>query len=68
MESRGRTLTRDDFHTDEQYQAYKASKEAAPKAAFQFGVKVGFCDSSQNLASALHLETLCTKEFMTCQC
>jgi hypothetical protein len=40
MESRGRTLQREDFHTDEQYQAYKASKEAAPKAAFQFGVKV----------------------------
>lgn len=40
MESRGRTLNRDDFHTEEQYQAYKSSKEAAPKAAFQFGVKV----------------------------
>ena len=40
MESRGRTLNREDFHTEEQFQAYKASKEAAPKAAFQFGVKV----------------------------
>jgi hypothetical protein len=40
MESRGRTLNREDFHTDEQYQAYKLAKEAAPKAAFQFGVKV----------------------------
>jgi hypothetical protein len=40
MESRARALNRADFETDEQFQAYKASREAAPKAAFQFGVKV----------------------------
>lgn len=40
MESRARTLNRADFETDEQFQAYKSQREAAPKAAFQFGVKV----------------------------
>jgi len=35
-----RTLQRADFDTEEQFSAYKASKEAAPRAAFQFGVKV----------------------------
>lgn len=40
MEGSARTLNRADFETDEQFQAYKSSKEAAPKAAFQFGVKV----------------------------
>jgi hypothetical protein len=40
MEGAARTLNRADFETDEQFQVYKARKEAAPKAAFQFGVKV----------------------------
>lgn len=40
MESRARALNRADFETDEQFQAYKSQREAAPKAAFQFGVKV----------------------------
>ena len=39
MEGAQRTLNRADFETDEQFQAYKAKREAAPKAAFQFGVK-----------------------------
>lgn len=39
MEGAAKTLNRADFETDEQFQAYKAKKEAAPKAAFQFGVK-----------------------------
>jgi hypothetical protein len=43
MEGASRTLNRADFETDEQFQAYKSRKEAAPKAAFQFGVKVCFC-------------------------
>jgi hypothetical protein len=45
MESRSRMLNRADFETDEQFQAYKSSKEAAPKAAFQFGVKVRYIHS-----------------------
>jgi hypothetical protein len=40
MEGSARALNRADFETDEQFQSYKSSKEAAPKAAFQFGVKV----------------------------
>jgi hypothetical protein len=43
MEGASRMLNRADFETDEQFQAYKARKEAAPKAAFQFGVKVCIC-------------------------
>jgi RED-like protein C-terminal region len=35
----GRALNRADFETDEQFTAYRASREQAPKAAFQFGVK-----------------------------
>lgn len=31
--------SRYDFDTEEQWQSYKNSKEAAPKAAFQFGLK-----------------------------
>ena len=40
MDRKGKTMNRADFETDEQYSSYKLAKEAAPKAAFQFGVKV----------------------------
>ncbi|KAK9810192.1 hypothetical protein WJX72_006465 [[Myrmecia] bisecta] len=40
MDSKEKGKSRYDFDTEEQWQAYKGSKEAAPKAAFQFGIKM----------------------------
>ena len=34
-------LSRKDFGSDEEFYAYKQQQEAAPKAAFQYGVKAG---------------------------
>ena len=38
LQEKGRS--RYDFDTEEQWQDYKGAKEANPKAAFQFGVKM----------------------------
>ncbi|KAK9805368.1 hypothetical protein WJX73_007555 [Symbiochloris irregularis] len=40
MDSKEKGKGRTDFETEEQYETYKSRKEAAPKAAFQFGLKV----------------------------
>lgn len=41
MDTGGRGgMSRYDFNTEEEWQRYKESKEAMPKAAFQFGVKM----------------------------
>ncbi|KAL0026471.1 hypothetical protein WJX77_001145 [Trebouxia sp. C0004] len=40
MDSKEKGRSRYDFDTEEQWQEYKGAKEANPKAAFQFGVKM----------------------------
>lgn len=41
MDTRGKGASRYDFATEEEWEKYKESKEAMPKAAYQFGVKMG---------------------------
>eukprot|EP00884_Botryococcus_braunii_P006803 jgi/Botrbrau1/16123/Bobra.7_2s0083.2 len=41
MDTRDKGRSRLDFDTEEQWQTYKSNKEMMPKAAYQFGVKMG---------------------------
>eukprot|EP01025_Chloroclados_australasicus_P053461 TRINITY_DN6294_c0_g2_i1.p2 TRINITY_DN6294_c0_g2~~TRINITY_DN6294_c0_g2_i1.p2 ORF type:complete len:193 (+),score=48.58 TRINITY_DN6294_c0_g2_i1:25-579(+) len=41
MDTKSKGKSRYDFSTEEEWQKYKLNKEATPKAAFQFGQKMG---------------------------